>query len=207
VEASAIRGLRAWHDARVSSKRTTASKPARSPLKTPARAPRPSAKKTTARSAATKKVAGANAPRGSAARTTSTKKAMGRASPSRPVARRADFGAPVAGFIAKQSPERRALLEKLRHLVETAAPDAEGALKWGMPMFTIGGRMMCGLGAHKAHVNLILAGRPEMFADPEGRLEGEGKTGRRLVLRQLSDLPEKSVRSWLEAAADNARRG
>ncbi|MEJ7732208.1 MAG: DUF1801 domain-containing protein [Polyangiaceae bacterium] len=109
--------------------------------------------------------------------------------------------------MAKQSPERRALLERLRHLVETTAPEAEAALKWGMPMFTIGGRMMCGLGAHKAHVNLILAGRPEMLVDPDKRLEGEGKTGRRLVLRQLSDLPEKAVRIWLKAAADNARRG
>jgi hypothetical protein len=192
----------------VSSKRTTtASKRARRPLTTPTKAPRPTAKKTTARGAPAKTAAGARAPRAAATKPTSAKKVVGRASPARPVARRADFGAPVAGFIVRQSPERRALLEKLRHLVETSAPDAEGALKWGMPVFTIDGRMMCALGAHKAHVNLILAGRPETFIDPEGRLEGEGKTGRRLVLRQLSDLPERSVRAWLEAAADNARRG
>jgi len=173
----------------VSSKRTTtARKPARSASKAPARPPRPSAKK-------------------SAAKAARAGKATKKAGPSRPVARRADFGAPVDGFIAKQSPERRALLEKLRQLVQTVAPDAEGALKWGMPMFTVDGRMMCGLGAHKAHVNLIFAGRPELFVDPERRLEGEGKTGRRLVLRQLSDLPERAVRSWLKAAADNARRG
>jgi hypothetical protein len=65
--------------------------------------------------------------------------------------------------------------------------------------------MMCALAAHKSHVNLILAGPPGTFADPEGRLEGEGKTGKHLKLRALADLPKAAVRGWLKAAAETAR--
>jgi hypothetical protein len=54
-------------------------------------------------------------------------------------------------------------------------------------------------------VNLILAGPPGTLADPEGRLEGGGKTGKHLKLRTLADLPRAAVRGWLRAAAATAR--
>jgi hypothetical protein len=120
---------------------------------------------------------------------------------------RADFGAPIEGFFAKQPPHLRPVLEELRKMVEAAAPDAESSIKWGMPFFSVGGAMMCALGSHKSHVNLILSGPPGTFADPEGLLEGEGKTGRRLKLTALDDLPKATVRGWLRTAAELARAG
>jgi hypothetical protein len=99
----------------------------------------------------------------------------------------------------------RAILGALRAEVERAAPEAAGAIKWGMPFYTLGGEMMCALGAHKAHVNLILAGPAGTFADPEGRLEGGGKTGKHLKLRTLAELPRAAVRGWLRVAAATAR--
>ncbi|HEU4383086.1 MAG TPA: DUF1801 domain-containing protein [Anaeromyxobacteraceae bacterium] len=122
----------------------------------------------------------------------------------RPVPR-ADFGAPIDGFFAKQPADLRAILEALRRLVEEAAPDAESSLKWGMPFYTVGGAMMCALGAHRAHVNLILSGPPAAYADPRGLLSGEGKTGRHLKLGSLDDLPRSAVRGWLRTAAELAR--
>jgi hypothetical protein len=65
--------------------------------------------------------------------------------------------------------------------------------------------MMCALAGFKSHVNLILSGPPEAFPDPEGRLEGDGKTGRHLKLRALGELPTKSVRGWLRTAARLAK--
>jgi hypothetical protein len=118
---------------------------------------------------------------------------------------RADLGAPVEGFFARQPSELRAILEELRAEVARAAPEAVGAIKWGMPFYTLGGEMMCALAAHKSHVNLILAGPPGTYADPEGRLEGEGKTGKHLKLRALAELPRAAVRAWLETAAATAR--
>lgn len=120
--------------------------------------------------------------------------------------RRADLGAPIDGFFAKQQPHLRPILEELRKLVEEAAPDATSSIKWGMPFYTVGGRMMCALAGFKAHVNLILSGPPDTFADPEGRLEGDATTGRHLKLRSLDELPRASVRGWLRAAATLARK-
>jgi hypothetical protein len=114
--------------------------------------------------------------------------------------RRADLGAPIDGFFAKQPPHLRPILETLRQMIEEAAPGASSAIKWGMPFYTIGDRMMCALAGFKAHVNLILAGPPGTFADPDGLLEGDGKTGRHLKLRSLDELPRAQVRGWLRTA-------
>jgi hypothetical protein len=118
---------------------------------------------------------------------------------------RADFGAPIAGFIRKQPAHLRVILQELRGLVEATVPGARSSLKWGMPCFTLAGNMMCMLGGHKSHVNLVLVGPPAGFDDPAGRLEGAGKGGRHLKLASLEDLPRASVRKWLRAAAEYAR--
>jgi hypothetical protein len=119
---------------------------------------------------------------------------------------RADFGAPIDGFFRKQPPPLRPILEALRRLVEEAAPDAASSIKWGMPFYNIGPAMVCALGAHRSHVNLILSGPPDAFDDPEGRLSGTAKTGRHLKLTSVDELPRASVRRWLRTAAELARR-
>src|SRR5688572_20952848 len=91
-----------------------------------------------------------------------TKKAAAKKPPPR-----ADFGKPVDGFFAKQPPHLRPILDALRKLVEEAAPDAQASLKWGNAFYTLNGKMLFGLSAHKAHVNLILAGPADAFDDPE----------------------------------------
>lgn len=126
------------------------------------------------------------------------------AAPRKPVPR-ADFGAPIDGFFARQPPHLRAILEELRSLVEAVVPDARSAIKWGMPWFSVGDALMCALGAHKAHVNLILAGPPGTYADPDGRLSGESKLGRHLKLTSVDELPRAAVRRWLRTAATVAR--
>jgi len=150
---------------------------------------RPAAKKPAA-----KKSAGKSAAKGSAAK-----------APAK-LGKRADFGKPIVGFFARQPPALRPILEELRRMVDEAAPDAASSIKWGMPFYTVDGAMMCALGAHKAHVNLILSGPPEAFDDPEGRLSGDGKTGRHLKLTSLADLPRGRVKEWLRAAAGLARK-
>lgn len=118
---------------------------------------------------------------------------------------RADFGAPIDGFFARQPPHLRAILEELRKLVEEVAPEANSSIKWGVPFYTLNGEMMCALAGHQSHVSLILSGSPDAFADPEGRLSGEGKTGRHLHLATLDELPRDAVRAWLRTAAGLAR--
>ena len=124
----------------------------------------------------------------------------------RKVGPRADYGAPIEGFFAKQPPHLRGILETLRKLVDEAAPDATSSLKWGMPFYTVGGNMMCALAGFKSHVNLILSGPPGAFADPKGLLEGNAKTGRHIKLRALDEMPREAVRGWLRAAVALARK-
>jgi hypothetical protein len=131
---------------------------------------------------------------------------VGKKSAAKKPAARADFGAPIDGFFAKQPAHLRAILEELRRQIERAAPDADSSIKWGMPFFSVNGNMMCALGGHKSHVNLILSGPPNAYPDPDGRLTGEGKTGRHLKLTSLDDLPESAVRGWLRTAAQLARK-
>jgi hypothetical protein len=119
---------------------------------------------------------------------------------------RADLGKPIDGFFAKQPATLRPILEALRKLVEEAAPDATSSIKWGMPFYEVNGTMMAALGAHKAHVNLILSGPPDAFRDPKGRLTGTAKGGRHLKLTSLAELPRDDVRRWLRTAAELARR-
>ncbi len=85
-------------------------------------------------------------------------------------------------------------------------PDATASIKWGMPHYVIGRGTACALAAFKSHVNLILAGPPASFADPDGLLEGGGKTGRHLKLRSIDDLPRDEVCDWLQTAAQIARK-
>lgn len=118
---------------------------------------------------------------------------------------RADLGAPIDGFLAKQPAQLRAILDALEGMIREIAPSAEASLKWGMPFFNLGGEMLCALGAHKSHVNLILPGPPGTYADPKGLLEGTGKTGKHLKLTSIDELPRKQVRAWLAVAVSRVR--
>ena len=118
---------------------------------------------------------------------------------------RKDLGAPVEGFFAKQPPHLRSVLDQLRTMIAEAAPEATAATKWGMPFYSVGANMVCALAAFKAHVNLILPGPPGTYADPDGLLEGDGKTGKHLKLRPPDTLPRAAVRGWLRTAAARAR--
>ncbi len=116
--------------------------------------------------------------------------------------RRKDLGAPVDGFFAKQPAHLKPITDALRKLVAEAAPKATGSIKWGMPFYELDGVMMCAIGAHKKHVNLILPGDPD---DPDGLLEGEGKTGKHLKLTSIDELPRAQVKKWLKAVSRRSR--
>ena len=120
---------------------------------------------------------------------------------------RADYNKPIDSFFKKQPAQLREVLVELRKIVEQEVPDAKSAIKWGMPVYTLGSNntMVIALGAHAAHVNLILAGPTKIFADPKGLLTGASKLGRHLKLTSVDELPKSDVRTWVKAAAKHAR--
>lgn len=125
-------------------------------------------------------------------------------SPKRP-APRADYGASIETFFTKQSEPQRSIAIVLRTLIEAAAPEATSSIKWGMPQWTIDGKMFAAIGVHKAHVNLILWGPPNAYKDPKGLLVGESKMGRHLKVTTLAELPRTDVKGWLKTCAHLVR--
>ena len=54
-------------------------------------------------------------------------------------------------------------------------------------------------------MNLVLFGAAKDFADPDGLLEGEGKTGRHYKLTSIKDLKKPQIKKWLATAAKASR--
>ena len=111
----------------------------------------------------------------------------------------------MEAFFQRQAEGHRAQLEVLRGLIARAAPEATASLKWGMPFYCIGKHMMCALGSFKAHVNLVLAVRPERLSDPDGLLAGAGRGSKHLKLRVGEPVPRAQALGWLRVAAETAR--
>lgn len=129
------------------------------------------------------------------------KGAAAKKTPDRQYLRREDLGAPADAFFAQQPPERREHLEALRALVKKAAPGARESMKWGMPYYQYqlkGG--FCALYTSKTYAALNIMAPPEKLDDPEGKLEGTGKTMRHLKVRSAADLDEASILRWVKAA-------
>jgi len=108
---------------------------------------------------------------------------------------------PVDAYFQQQPPDKRILLEKLRALVAKNVPDAEAAIKWGVPIYQRNGRNICALAAFKDHVGLNFFASPDVLVDPAGKLEGSGKGSRMLKVRNAADIDAGSIQRWLKAAA------
>lgn len=83
--------------------------------------------------------------------------------------------------IAKAADFARPILEHFRAVVHRAVPEAEEAIKWGMPHFTYKGKNIAGMAAFKAHCAVIIHGEGR-----QGHTDGMGSYGK---VASLDDLP------------------
>lgn len=60
----------------------------------------------------------------------------------------------IDAYIAKAQPFARPILEKVRNRVHAVVPDAQEAMKWSMPAYTLGGKIVLITAAFKAHTAL-----------------------------------------------------
>ena len=104
-------------------------------------------------------------------------------------------------YFAEQSPEKRALLEKLRALVIKSVPDADVSIKWGVPFYQRNGKNLCALASFNDHVAINIFASPSVLVDPQKKLEGSGKSNRTLKVRSAADIDSASITRWLKAAA------
>lgn len=101
----------------------------------------------------------------------------------------------IDAYIAQAAPFAQPILEHLRAVVHAACPQVEETIKWGMPSFVYGGKILCGMGAFKQHATFgFWQGASVVGASPERSREAMGQFGR---LTQVGDLPGKRELSKL----------
>ena len=102
-------------------------------------------------------------------------------------------------YIAEQTPDKRALLEKLQGIVAKTLPAATVAIKWGVPVYAVDGKRVCALAAFKDSVAINFFASPKALLDPKKKLEGSGTTQRMLKVRTSADIDAASISRWLKA--------
>ena len=105
----------------------------------------------------------------------------------------------IDAYIAKAQPFARPILEKVRERVNAAIPEVEEAMKWSMPAYLVGGKIVVITSSFKAHAALNFW-RGQEIGDGQPKAGAMGQFGR---LTSLADLPPDSELDQLirEAAA------
>jgi uncharacterized protein YdeI (YjbR/CyaY-like superfamily) len=93
----------------------------------------------------------------------------------------------VDAYIAKAQPFARPILEHIRERVHAAAPEAEETMKWSAPTYTVGGKIVMGMAAFKAHAVVHFWRGQEMGIDVSK--DAMGQLGK---LTSVDDLPPDS---------------
>jgi uncharacterized protein YdeI (YjbR/CyaY-like superfamily) len=108
----------------------------------------------------------------------------------------------IDAYIAAAAPFAQPILKHLRQLVHRACPDVVEDIKWGMPSFLLGGRILCGMAAFKQHATFGFWHKEmeKILAKDRGTVEGAmGLLGR---ITSPADLPtDKQMLIYLKQAA------
>jgi uncharacterized protein YdeI (YjbR/CyaY-like superfamily) len=91
----------------------------------------------------------------------------------------------IDDYIAKAQPFARPILGKVRERVHAVVPDVEEAIKWSMPAYLAGGKILVITSAFKAHAALNFW-RGQEIGDGARKAGAMGQFGR---LTSLDDLP------------------
>lgn len=103
----------------------------------------------------------------------------------------------IDAYIASAAPFAQPILERIREVVHVACPDAEEAIKWGMPAFMYRGAILASMAAFKQHASFGVWTRTGAPKDSAGM----GRYGR---LSTLGDLPDRATLTQDLAAAMTA---
>jgi uncharacterized protein YdeI (YjbR/CyaY-like superfamily) len=91
----------------------------------------------------------------------------------------------IDAYIAKAQPFARPILEKVRERVHAVIPDVEEAMKWSMPAYMLGGKLVLISAAFKAHTALNFW-RGQELGGGETNADAMGQFGK---IKSLGELP------------------
>ena len=108
----------------------------------------------------------------------------------------------VDAYIAKAQPFARPILERVRERVHAAIPEIEEAIKWSMPAYTLGGKIVLITAAFKAHLALNFWRGQELRGE-EANADAMGQFGK---IKSLDELPpDAELDRLIREAADLAK--
>lgn len=105
----------------------------------------------------------------------------------------------IESYIQLAPETQHLLLNEIHQLVKQTVPDSTCAIKWGFPVYS-NGKDFAYIRSNKKHVTLGFT-RIDRLQDPEGLLEGEGKTMLHIKLTSLDEAMKNSIKQWLSEAA------
>ena len=91
----------------------------------------------------------------------------------------------IDAYIAKAQPFARPILAHVRERVHAVLPDVEEAVKWSMPAYTLGGKIVLITAAFKAHMALNFW-RGQELRGQAANADAMGQFGK---VKSLEDLP------------------
>lgn len=110
---------------------------------------------------------------------------------------------PIESYIAAQAAELRPILRAVRAFVHTTAPALREGVKMDVPWYRGKGDILY-IAAYTRHVNLGFL-RGAQLEDPDGLLEGTGKSLRHVKIRDASALDDPRLVALLRHAVEYDR--
>ena len=94
----------------------------------------------------------------------------------------------IDAYIARAQPFARPILETVRERVHAVVPDAEETVKWSMPAYTVGGKILLITATFKPHAALNFWRGQDLRGD-ESNADAMGQFGK---LKSAADLPPQA---------------
>ena len=108
----------------------------------------------------------------------------------------------IDAYIAKAQPFSQPILEHVRTRVHAVLPEVEETVKWSMPAYTLGGKIVLITAAFKAHLALNFWRGQELRGNG-ANADAMGQFGK---IKSLADLPpDKEFDRLIREAADLAK--
>jgi hypothetical protein len=105
----------------------------------------------------------------------------------------------VDEYIAALAPQLAEVARAARAAIDAGLPEADAAIRWAHPTWSLGKRPVCYLKAASAHVTFGFW-RGAAIADPSGRLESGGEVMAHTKLRTPADVDPELFADWLAQA-------
>lgn len=108
----------------------------------------------------------------------------------------------IDAYIDKAQPFAQPILKKVRERVHAVLPDVEEAIKWSMPAYMVGGKLVLITAAFKAHTALNFW-RGQELGDRSASDDALGQFGKISALDQLP--PDDELDGLIRTAAELAK--